>query len=108
MTEPLPRAVFLRPEGQAPTWSPEGGRNHLDLAIAEAKEADLATQERLYTGFALHLQANQLLAEHDDHSDDDEWLSRLARWFGWSTDYEADVNSRTIRTTYKVGEWHVG
>lgn len=107
MTEIPPKAVFLRPEGEAPTWSPDGSTNHFDQAIADAKHAGLPDQERLYKGFALHLQANQFLAEHDDHSDDDKWLARLARWFEWTTDQEARVNSEVIRATYEVREWRV-
>lgn len=106
------KAVFLRPLGEAPTWDPSGGRHdHADALIAGARASgDIADQKKLYMDFAVHLHRNRFPengGEDNDHSDDAEWLRRLALYFGWSEELYKRIDAEAIREAYEVPAWAV-
>lgn len=103
------KAVFLRPEGQAPTWDPAGrGHAYADAKIVAARASgDIVEQKKLFKDFAVHLHRSRF-AENSigqDHSDDAEWLRRLAIYFGWSEEFRNRIDAGATREAYEVGQW---
>lgn len=101
------KSVFLRPVGEAPTWDPKGNyHRYVDPKILAAREgADLSTQRKLYQDLAVHLHRNRFPengGNETDHSDDAEWLRRLAMYFGWSEEFHSRVSSEAAHEAFEV------
>lgn len=101
------KSVFLRPVGDAPTWDPKGNHHpYVDPKIRDAREGcDLSVQKKLYEDLAVHLHRNRFPengGSETDHSDDAEWLRRLAMYFGWSEEYHSRVSSEAAHEAFKV------
>lgn len=101
------KSVSLRPIGETPTWDPKGNHHAwVDPTIVAAHEGgDLTVQKKLYQDLAVHLHRNRFPENggHEaDHSDDAEWLRRLAIYFGWSDELHSRVDREAVHEAYKV------
>lgn len=99
------KSGFLRDVGVAPTWDPLGVRHGaVDGQIEQARSSDFPAQKQLYRNLALHLHRNRFAENampEDDHSEDVEWLRRLAIYFGWSDEAWRRVDVEAVRDAYK-------
>jgi len=104
MTTPTPRpkAVELRPLGTAPVW---GGP--IDGDIVRYQNGPMEMQRKTFFGCARWLYDNlvrDIVPDEDrlDPSDNDEWLRRLAVWFGFDDDLRDEIIREAMRSAAEI------
>src|SRR4051794_23034637 len=92
MTRPM--NVILDPEGDPPRWGQGGAPHPIDDQIIAFRTGPLPDQRQLFYRCARHLYDSQYRtteADRPDPSNDIQWLTNLATWFGWSRDLFEEV-----------------
>lgn len=78
--------------------------------MSAREDQDITRQKALYKDFAVHLHRNRFPENGGDlidHTDDAEWLRRLALYFGWSSEFHRRIDAEAIREAYDVGDWAI-